>query len=80
LITLVFLFKALANILKTKCILIISLYYLVFFAVLLLVSALMMELAARCALSVGDDDLNQSSVLRLSCNTYQTQILHLLSF
>jgi len=32
--------------------------------VLLLVSALMMELAARCALSVGDDDLNQSSVLR----------------
>ncbi|CAK9193764.1 unnamed protein product [Sphagnum troendelagicum] len=33
--------------------------------VLLLVSALMMELAARCALSVGDDDLNQSSVLRL---------------
>ncbi|CAK9859248.1 unnamed protein product [Sphagnum jensenii] len=33
--------------------------------VLLLVSALMMEMAARCALSVGDDDLNQSSVLRL---------------
>ncbi|KAH9549498.1 hypothetical protein CY35_10G023200 [Sphagnum magellanicum] len=32
--------------------------------VLLLVSALMMELAARCALGVGDDDLNQSSVLR----------------
>jgi AAA family ATP:ADP antiporter len=48
--------------------------------VLLLVSALMMELAARCALSVGDDDLNQSSVLRLSGNTYQTQIMHLLSF
>jgi hypothetical protein len=40
----------------------------------------MMELAARCALGVGDDDLNQSSVLRLSGNTYQAQILHLLSF